>query len=341
MGGVVGEALWQGGLEEALRAWLREDLGQGDLTSLLVVPEDLEGEAVILAKEGGVLAGLWVAERVFALADPRTAFTPLVAEGARVAEGTEVARVRGPLRGILAGERLALNLLQRLSGIATLTRAYVEALAGTKAQILDTRKTTPGLRALEKYAVRVGGGRNHRYGLFDGILLKENHVRAAGGVGEAVRRAKARAPHYLKVEVEVRSLEELEEADILLLGVSRTSKTPTSIYLANRGYKTANIPLVPQLPPAPHVWTVKGPLLVGLTTAPDRLQSIRRNRLLTLGQTPDTDYVDVERIEAEVAFARRLFADHDIPVIDVTRRSIEETAAAIINLHQARLEKQA
>ncbi|BBL82233.1 carboxylating nicotinate-nucleotide diphosphorylase [Thermus thermophilus] len=222
MGGVVGEALWQGGLEEALRAWLREDLGQGDLTSLLVVPEDLEGEAVILAKEEGVLAGLWVAERVFALADPRTAFAPLVAEGARVAEGTEVARIRGPLRGILAGERLALNLLQRLSGIATLTRAYVEALAGTKAQILDTRKTTPGLRALEKYAVRVGGGRNHRYGLFDGILIKENHVRAAGGVGEAVRRAKARAPHYLKVEVEVRDLAELEEAleagaDLVLL----------------------------------------------------------------------------------------------------------------------------
>ena len=222
MGGVVGEALWQGGLEEALRAWLREDLGQGDLTSLLVVPEDIEGEAVILAKEGGVLAGLWVAERVFALADPRTAFAPLVAEGARVAEGTEVARVRGPLRGILAGERLALNLLQRLSGIATLTRAYVEALAGTKGPILDARKTTPALGALEKYAVRVGGGRNHRYGLFDGILIKENHVRAAGGVGEAVRRAKARAPHYLKVEVEVRDLAELEEAleagaDLILL----------------------------------------------------------------------------------------------------------------------------
>ncbi len=132
------------------------------------------------------------------------------------------------------------------------------------------------------------------------------------------------------------TLEDLEEADIVLLGVSRTSKTPTSIYLANRGYKTANIPVVPQSPPHPHVWQIKGPLLVGLTTAPDRLQSIRRNRLLTLGQTPDTDYVDVERIEAEVAFARRLFADHDVPVIDVTRRSIEETAAAIINLHQGR-----
>ena len=134
-------------------------------------------------------------------------------------------------------------------------------------------------------------------------------------------------------------VEDLEEADIVLLGVSRTSKTPTSIYLANRGYKTANIPLVPQSPPPAHVWQIRGPLLVGLTTATDRLVQIRRNRLLTLGQTPDTDYVDAERIDAEVAFARRLFADHDIPVIDVSRRSIEETAAAIINLHQARIER--
>lgn len=135
-------------------------------------------------------------------------------------------------------------------------------------------------------------------------------------------------------------LEDLAEADIVLLGVSRTSKTPTSIYLANRGFKTANIPLVPQSPPPPHVWQVNGPLLVGLTTAPDRLMMIRRNRLLSLGQTPDTDYVDAERIDAEVAFARRLFADHDIPVIDVSRRSIEETAAAIINLYQSRADRQ-
>jgi nicotinate-nucleotide pyrophosphorylase (carboxylating) len=209
-------------LDEALTAWLLEDLGPGDLTSSLLVPEALEGEAVVLAKEEGVVAGLPVAGRVFALADPKVAFTPLVAEGAFVASGQEVARVAGPLRGILAGERLALNLLQRLSGIATLTRAYVEALKGTRAQVLDTRKTTPGLRALEKYAVRVSGGRNHRHGLFDGILIKENHIRAAGGVGEAVRRAKAGAPHYLKVEVEVTNLEELEEAleagaDLILL----------------------------------------------------------------------------------------------------------------------------
>ncbi|MFD3004651.1 carboxylating nicotinate-nucleotide diphosphorylase [Thermus tengchongensis] len=208
--------------EETLRAWLWEDLGHGDLTSQLVVPEDLWGQAVILAKAEGVIAGLPVAQAVFALAEPRIAFTGLVAEGERVEPGQEVARLEGPLRGILAGERLALNLLQRLSGIATLTRAYVEALKGTKAQVLDTRKTTPGLRALEKYAVRVGGGKNHRFGLFDGILLKENHLRAAGGVAQAVRRAKAGAPHYLKVEVEVTSLAELGEAleagaDLILL----------------------------------------------------------------------------------------------------------------------------
>jgi len=130
--------------------------------------------------------------------------------------------------------------------------------------------------------------------------------------------------------------ENWEEADIILAGVSRSSKTPTSIYLANRGYKTANIPLVPQSPPPPSLFRLKKPLVVGLTNSPERLIAIRRNRLLTLGQAPDTDYVDAATVTAEVAFARRLFADHDVPVIDVTRRSIEETAAAIINLVQAR-----
>ncbi|MFN3180231.1 MAG: carboxylating nicotinate-nucleotide diphosphorylase [Thermus sp.] len=207
---------------ETLRVWLQEDLGHGDLTTALTVPENLLGQAVIVAKEEGVIAGLPIAQEVFSLADTRIAFTPLLQEGERARPGQEVARLEGPLRGILAGERLALNLLQRLSGIATLTRAYVEALRGTKAQVLDTRKTTPGLRALEKYAVRVGGGRNHRFGLFDGILIKENHIRAAGGVAEAVKRARAKAPHYLKVEVEVTNLAELEEAlaagaDLILL----------------------------------------------------------------------------------------------------------------------------
>ncbi|MFS8796999.1 carboxylating nicotinate-nucleotide diphosphorylase [Synechococcus sp. R70.1] len=208
--------------EETLCAWLWEDLGHGDLTSELTLPPGVEGEAVILAKEPGILAGLEIAQRVFRLVDPQVQFAPKVEEGASVAAGQEVVQLKGSLRGILAAERLALNLLQRLSGIATLTRTYVEALRGTSAQLLDTRKTTPGLRALEKYAVRVGGGKNHRFGLFDGILIKENHIRGAGGISAAIQRAKAGAPHHLKVEVEVRNLQELEEAlaagaDLILL----------------------------------------------------------------------------------------------------------------------------
>jgi len=144
------------------------------------------------------------------------------------------------------------------------------------------------------------------------------------------------AINYTMVHDDGAGSDDWEEADIVLAGVSRTSKTPTSIYLANRGYKTANIPIVPQSPPPAILFKLKAPLVVGLTTAAERLMMVRRNRLLSLGQAPETDYVDIERIEAEVAYARRLFADHDIPVIDVTRRSIEETAAAIINLVQAR-----
>ncbi|MBC7519757.1 MAG: kinase/pyrophosphorylase [Sandarakinorhabdus sp.] len=147
------------------------------------------------------------------------------------------------------------------------------------------------------------------------------------------------AINYTMVHDDGAGHDDWEEADIVLAGVSRTSKTPTSIYLANRGYKTANIPVVPQSPPPVSLYSLKRPIVVGLTTAPDRLVSIRRNRLLTLGQAPDTDYVDTVQVESEVAYARRLFADHDIPVIDVTRRSIEETAAAIINLFQARQDR--
>ncbi len=147
------------------------------------------------------------------------------------------------------------------------------------------------------------------------------------------------AINYTMVHDDGAGADDWEEADIVIAGVSRTSKTPTSIYLANRGYKTANIPLVPQSPPPSSLFQLTRPLLVGLTTAPERLVMIRRNRLLTIGQSPDTDYVDLGRIEAEVAFARRLFADNDVPVIDVTRRSIEETAAAIINLAQARADR--
>ncbi len=147
------------------------------------------------------------------------------------------------------------------------------------------------------------------------------------------------AINYTMVHDDGAGADDWEDADIVLAGVSRTSKTPTCIYLANRGYKTANIPIVPQSPPPASLFSLQTPLVVGLTTAPERLVAIRRNRLLSLGQTPDTSYVDLDRIESEVAYARRLFADHDIPVIDVTRRSIEETAAAIINLVQARQDR--
>ena len=149
------------------------------------------------------------------------------------------------------------------------------------------------------------------------------------------------AINYTMVHDDGAAHDDWEEADIVLAGVSRTSKTPTSIYLANRGYKTANIPIVPQSPPPPILFALARPLVVGLTTAPDRLVAIRRNRLLTMGQSPDTEYVDLAGNESELAFARRMFADHDVPVIDVTRRSIEETAAAIINLLQARTDRAA
>jgi len=191
--------------------FLEEDVGRGDRTTEAVIPDELTGRARIEAREGAVIAGLEVARACFvSLGD--VVWEPTVSDGDRVEAGDTVVRIRGRLRTILVGERTALNLLQRLSGIATMTRRYVEAVAGTPAQVVDTRKTTPGLRLLEKYAVRVGGGSNHRAGLDDGILIKDNHIAAAGGVTEAVARALADRPHGLKVEVEVQDLDQLDEA---------------------------------------------------------------------------------------------------------------------------------
>jgi nicotinate-nucleotide pyrophosphorylase (carboxylating) len=200
-----------------VRGWLAEDLGEGDLTSDALVPEDATAAASILLKERGVVSGLEVARAVFAELDPNVRFDPLTADGEQT-EG-EIARLEGRARALLGGERLALNLLGRLSGIATLTQRYVEAVAGTGAEILDTRKTTPGLRTLEKYAVRCGGGRNHRLALDDGILIKDNHLRVAGSIGAAVELAQATGA---EVEVECDTLEQVEEAlaagaDVILL----------------------------------------------------------------------------------------------------------------------------
>jgi len=190
-----------------VRAWIAEDLGAGDLTSEAVVPEGAGARAVILLKERGVVCGLEPVRAVFEALDPEVAFEAATEDGVE-AQG-EIARLDGDARALLGGERLALNLLGRLSGIATLTRRYVDAVDGTGATILDTRKTTPGLRGLEKYAVRCGGGTNHRLGLDDGILIKDNHLRLAGSVGAAVELAKGSG---VDVEVECESLEQVQEA---------------------------------------------------------------------------------------------------------------------------------
>jgi nicotinate-nucleotide pyrophosphorylase (carboxylating) len=200
-------------LTKLIERFVAEDVGRGDITTSAVVPSDVVGRARIEAREPGVVAGLAAAQLCFELvAESPVAWDEHVTDGHRVAAGDAVAHVSGSLAAILTAERTALNLLGHLSGIATLTARYVDAVAGTAARIVDTRKTTPGLRILEKQAVRMGGGHNHRFGLDDGILIKDNHIVAAGSVTEAVARARAAAPHGLTVEVEVASLDELDEA---------------------------------------------------------------------------------------------------------------------------------
>jgi nicotinate-nucleotide pyrophosphorylase (carboxylating) len=201
---------------------LEEDVGPGDRTAEACVPSSARGSALIFAKEPLIVSGTSAAARVFRALDPGCELEALAGESDAASPGEGILRVRGSLRAILTGERTALNLLMRLCGVATLTRRYAQALAGTKIRLLDTRKTTPGMRELEKAAVRAGGGFNHRGALFDGILVKDNHAAAAGGIGEAVRRARAQAHPLLKVEAEVSTPQQIEEAleagaDMLLL----------------------------------------------------------------------------------------------------------------------------
>lgn len=209
-------------IEEAVLRALAEDVGGGDLTTGAVVDEGTTAVAVISSKEAGVLAGLPVAERVFQVLDPGMAFEALLPDGGRLAPGSAIARVRGSGRALLTGERTALNFLRHLSGIATAVRRLADLIAGTGARLVDTRKTTPGLRALEKYAVRAGGGHNHRSGLFDGVLIKDNHIKLAGGIAAAVSRAREASPHTVRIEVEAENLVQLREAldaraDLVLL----------------------------------------------------------------------------------------------------------------------------
>lgn len=209
-------------VDEALLSALREDITSEDVSTNAVLDGAQKGTAQLIAKQCGVLAGLPVFERVFWLLDSEVRFETTCQDGDQVQAGTVVGTLTGDMRAILSGERTALNYLQRMSGIATMTRRYAEALAGSRTKLLDTRKTTPNMRVFEKYAVKVGGGENHRYNLSDGILLKDNHIGAAGGVQNAVKKARAYAPFVRKIEVETETLEMVQQAldagaDIIML----------------------------------------------------------------------------------------------------------------------------
>lgn len=218
------------GLDRHLRQWLEEDIGRGDQTTLGVMGMGSTlGEGYWLAKSAGVICGLPIAERVFELlsgvsggADNPMHFEQCIRDGTWVEAGTIIAQMRGPLSTLLTGERVALNLAMHLSGIATATQQYIDEIEDLPAQLVDTRKTTPGLRVLEKYATRTGGGRNHRMGLDDGVMIKDNHIAAAGGIAEAIRSVRATMPYPLTVEVETENLEQVQEAlshgaDIIML----------------------------------------------------------------------------------------------------------------------------
>jgi nicotinate-nucleotide pyrophosphorylase (carboxylating) len=200
-------------VERAVTAALEEDFGSaGDITTDAIVPAGAQGNARIVARKAGVVAGLDLAEAAFRALDPEARFTRMVEDGGKVEASATIARISAKTRALLTGERTALNFLNRLSGIATLTSAYVAAVEGTGARIACTRKTTPSLRALEKYAVRAGGGVNHRFGLYDAVLVKDNHIAASEGLTNALKSLRARTGHLVKIEVEVDTLDQLEEA---------------------------------------------------------------------------------------------------------------------------------
>ncbi len=209
-------------MEEIVLRALAEDIGTGDVTTLSIIPETQQITGKVMAKESGVICGIPMMIKVFEKIDPNIKVKPHMSDGAKVERGDVIAQIEGPAVGVLEGERVALNLIQRLSGIATKTARFVDAVKGTKARITDTRKTTPGLRVIEKYAVKVGGGANHRFNLSDGILIKDNHIKAAGSITNAVNAARKNAPHTLKIEVEVETMAQIDEAlnagaDIIML----------------------------------------------------------------------------------------------------------------------------
>jgi nicotinate-nucleotide pyrophosphorylase (carboxylating) len=216
-------------VRKIIRRALEEDIRSGDVTTSAALTGCETGLATALAKEDLVVAGLDVFREVFRVRDAGLVYETVLSDGKWAPCGTVLATVSGSLSSILTAERVALNLFQRMCGIATLTKQLVDAIAGTKAKMLDTRKTMPGLRILDKYSVRAGGGLNHRYGLYDGVLIKDNHIEAAGGIAEAVRRVKQAAPLMVKIEVEVKTLAEVEEAVAAGANIIMLDNMPTDI----------------------------------------------------------------------------------------------------------------
>lgn len=225
-------------VDQIIENALREDVGRGDITTNLLFPEGVRCKAVILAKEEGILAGLPIAERVFRKLDKNIVWDEKKKDGEKIEPNQILAEISGSQRAILTGERLGLNFLQRLSGIATLTSKFVRAVEGLSVKILDTRKTAPGLRILDKYAVSVGGGTNHRFGLYDGVLIKDNHIKFAGGISRAVRLIRERAPKGIKIEVEASTLDEVKEAleagaDIIMVDNMTVENIKKAVELIN------------------------------------------------------------------------------------------------------------
>jgi nicotinate-nucleotide pyrophosphorylase (carboxylating) len=244
-------------VEQAVRAALLEDLGRaGDITTDAVIPAAARARVALVARDPGTIAGLDFAKTAFALIDPSTTFETKIPDAARVTQGDIIATIIGPARGILTAERVALNFLGPLSGIATATRAIADSIAHTRARITCTRKTTPGLRFAQKYAVRCGGGANHRFGLDDAILIKDNHIAIAGGIAQALRAAKAAAGHLVKIEIEVDTLAQLAEAlefnpDVVLLDNMTTATLTEAVRLvAGRATTEASGRITPETAPA-------------------------------------------------------------------------------------------
>lgn len=227
---------------DLIKRSIEEDLGHGDITTRLVIPDESESRALFIAKDNFILAGFPFAKEVFTILDPAIIFKTFYNEGDRARKGSVLGEVIGRTHSILAGERVSLNMLQRLSGIATRTRQFVDAVSGLKTRIVDTRKTIPGHRFMEKYAVRMGGGNNHRFGLYDGILIKDNHIESVGSLKEAVQRAKA-GNYLAKIEVEVEGLKDVKEAieagaDIVMLDNMSVEDMRKAVRIAHGKIKT-------------------------------------------------------------------------------------------------------